>query len=116
MTPSAAVQAGGSRPGVTGALGRRDEYGRTPAGPSGLSAVPGALVAAGVRRVRPAGGGSADDVRGRALGALGVQLAALAVPLRPPRGRELGALPEPPHPLEPRLGAHRLSARLHPFR
>ena len=57
----------------------------------------------------------ADDVRGGALGALGVQLAALALPLRQARRRGLGALPVAAHPLEPELGAHRLGAGLHPL-
>ena len=57
-----------------------------------------------------------DDVRGGALGAVGVQLAALALPLRAARRRELGALPRPAHPVEPELGAQRLGADLHPVR
>ena len=55
----------------------------------------------------------ATHLRGGALGAVGVQLAALAFPLRQARRRELGALPVAAHPLEPELGAHRLGAGLH---
>ena len=75
-----------------------------------------ALVAAGVRRVGDAGGGPADDVRGGALGAVGVQLAALALPLRAARRRGLGAVPRAADPVEPELGAQRLGPGLHPLR
>ena len=84
-----------------------------PRRPSDRSAVPRALVAARLRRLGDARRGSRDDVRGGALGAFGVQLAALAFPLRQARRRELGALPVAAHPLEPELGAHRLGAGLH---
>src|SRR4051812_2458204 len=56
-------------------------------------ALPGALVAAGVRWVGDAGLGPDDDLRGGAVGAFGVQLAAVAVSVREARGQELGAVP-----------------------
>ena len=86
--------------------------GRSP----GRSPVPRALVAARLRRLGDPRRGPRDDLRGGALGAFGVQLAALAFPLREARRRELGALPVAADPVQPGLGAQRLGAGLHRLR